>query len=128
MAVAVLTLPRWAQLSAAVLSTPVAMCSSCAMRGAKMWRWVMYAASSKSFMVKNPWGFSLVRMLSCMAVLNVSRHTCHSPEGVCQTPPMPVREASVALIHVGGCGFISCRCIGLAANGATRWHHTVSSL
>ena len=33
MVVAVATLPRWAQLSAAVLSTPVAMCSSGAMHG-----------------------------------------------------------------------------------------------
>ena len=37
-AVAVLTLPRRAQISAVVLSTPVAMCSSGAMRGAKRWR------------------------------------------------------------------------------------------
>ena len=82
MALAVLTLPRRAQLSAAVFSTPVAMCSSGAMRGTKRWRWEMYAASSKSLMVKNPWGFSSLRMLACMAVLNVSYHTCHSPEGL----------------------------------------------
>ena len=87
----------------------------------------MYAASSKLLMVKNPWGFSSERILDFMAVLNVSRHTCHSPEGLCQTPPMPVREASVAPIHVGGCGMVSRRCVGLAANDATRWRHTVSS-
>ena len=52
MAVAVLTLPRQAQISAAVLSTPVAMCSSGAMREAKRWRWAMYAASSRLLMVK----------------------------------------------------------------------------
>ena len=87
----------------------------------------MYAASSKSLMVENPWGFSLVRMLACMAVLNVSRHTCHSPEGLWQTPPVLVREASVAPIHVGGCGLISRICVGMAANDATRWRHTVNS-
>ena len=41
MAVAVLTLPRRDQLSAAVLSTPVEMCSSGAMRGANRCRWAM---------------------------------------------------------------------------------------
>ena len=87
----------------------------------------MYVAISKSLMVKNTWVFSLVRMLDCMEVLNDSRHTCNYPEGMWQTPPMPVREASVAPIHVGGCVLISRRCIGLAANDATRWRHTVSS-
>ena len=83
----------------------------------------MYTASSKSLMVKNPRGFSSVRMWACMAVLNVSLHTCHTPEGLWQTPPMPVREASVAPIHVVGCGLISRRCVGLAANYANRWRH-----
>ena len=87
----------------------------------------MYAASSKSFMVKKPWGFSLVRMLDCTAVLNVSRHTCHYPEGLWQTPPIPVREESVAPIYEEGCGLISCRCVGMAANDATIWRHAVSS-
>ena len=62
-----------------------------------------------------------------MAVLNVSRHTCHSPEGLCQTPPMLVREVYVAPIHVEGCDLVSRRCVGLAANDATRWRHMVSS-
>ena len=97
MAVAVLTLPHRAQLSAAVLLTPVAMCYSGAMRGGKMWSWAMYAAISRSLMVKNPWGLSSVRMLDRMAVINVSRHTCHSLDGLYQTPPMPVREEYVAL-------------------------------
>ena len=74
----------------------------------------MYAARSKSLMVKNPWGLSSVRMWVCMEVLNVSRHTCHSPEGLWQTLSMPVREASVAPIYVGGCVLISHRCVGLA--------------
>ena len=82
MVVAVLTLTRRAQISAAVLSTPVDMCSSGAMRGAKIWRWAMYAANFRSFMVKKPWGFLSARMLNRMAVLNVSRHTCHSPDGL----------------------------------------------
>ena len=56
MAVAVLTLPRRAQLSAAVLSYPVEMCSSGAMRGANRCRWEMYATSSRSLMVRNPAG------------------------------------------------------------------------
>ena len=85
------------------------MCSSGTMRGAKRSMWAMYAASSRSFMVKNPWGFSLVIMLARMAVLNVSRHTCHSPDGLHQTPPIPVKEASMSPIHVGGCGLISRR-------------------
>ena len=102
MTVAVLTLLRRAQLSVAVLLTPVSLCSSGAMRGAKRWRWAMYAASSRSLMVKNPWRFSAVIMLTHMAVLNVSRHACHFLDRLYQTPPMPVREASVALIHVGG--------------------------
>ena len=38
MAAAVLMLPRLDQLSAAVLSKPVEICSSGAMRGAKSWR------------------------------------------------------------------------------------------
>ena len=75
MAVAVLMLPHRAHISAAVLSTHVAMCSSGAMRGAKRWRWEMYAASSRSLMVKNPWGLSSVIILARMALLNVSRHT-----------------------------------------------------
>ena len=74
MAAAVLTLPYRAQLSAAVLLNPVAMCSSGAMRWAKMWRWAMYAASSRSLMVKNTLGFLSVRMCYRMAVLNVIRH------------------------------------------------------
>ena len=40
---------------------------------------------------------------------------------------MPVREASVAPIHVGGCGRISRRYVGLVASDATRWRHTVNS-
>ena len=87
----------------------------------------MYAASYKSLMVRKPWGFSSVIMLACMAVLNVNRHMCHSPEGLWQTPPMHVREASVAPIHVGRCCLISRRCVCLATNDATRWRHTVSS-
>ena len=47
--------------------------------------------------------------------------------GLWQTPPMPVREESVALIHVGGCGLISRWCVGLATKDATRWRHTFSS-
>ena len=101
MAVAVLTLPRWAQVSVAVLSTPVEICSSGAMRGAKRGRWAIYAASSRSLMVRKPLGFTSVRMWARMAVLNVSRHTCQSPFGLRQTPPMLVREAYVAPIHVG---------------------------
>ena len=82
MAVAVLTLPQRAQLSAAVLSTPVEMFSSGAMRGAKRWRWAMYADRSRSFVVRNPFGFSSVRMLDRIVVLNVSRHTCQSTDGL----------------------------------------------
>ena len=51
MVVAVLMLPHRAHLSAAVFSTPVAMCSRGAMRGAKRWRWPMYAANARSLMV-----------------------------------------------------------------------------
>ena len=80
MSVAMLTLPRLAQLFAAVLYTPVVMCSSGAIHGAKRCRWSIYAAKSRSLIVKNPWVFSSVRVLACMAVLNVCRHTCHSPE------------------------------------------------
>ena len=75
MAVAVLTLPNRSQLSAAVLSTPVSICPSGAMCGVKIWRWEMYAASSRSLMVKNSLEFLSVRMCSRMGVLNVSRHT-----------------------------------------------------
>ena len=87
----------------------------------------MYAASSKSLMVNVPFGFLSVRMWSRMAVLNVSHYTCHSPDGLWQTLPMMVREVSVATIHVGGCGLISLRYVGLVANDATRWRHKVSS-
>ena len=76
MAVAVLTLPRRAQLSAAVLSTTVEIFYSGAMRGANRCRCAMYAASLRSLMVRKPSGFLSVRMLARMAVLNVSRHTC----------------------------------------------------
>ena len=67
MEVAVLTLPWRAQLYAAVLSTPVDMCLSGAMRGANRCKWVMYAASLMSFMVRNPVGFLSVRKLARMA-------------------------------------------------------------
>ena len=102
MVVEVLTLPRRNQIFASVLSTTVAMCSGVAMRETKRWRWSMYVASSRSLMVKNPWGFSSVTMLARMAVLNFSRRMCHSIDGLYQTPHMPGREASVAPIHVGG--------------------------
>ena len=82
MAVAVLMLPHRAHISVEVLSTHVVMCSSGAMRGAKRWRWEMYAASSRSLMVKNPWGLSLVIVLARMVVLNVSLHMCHSLDGL----------------------------------------------
>ena len=42
----------------------------------------MYDASSRSLMVKKPWGFSSVRMLARIVVLNVNRHTCHSLDGL----------------------------------------------
>ena len=67
MVVAVLTLPRRAKLSAVVLSTPVDMCLSGAMRGTDRCRWEMYAASSRSLMVRNPVGFLSVRMLAMIA-------------------------------------------------------------
>ena len=120
MAVAVLMLPRWDQISAAVLSTPQEMCSSGAMRGANMCRWAMYATSLRSLMVRNPVGFASMRMWERMVMLNVSQHMCQSPFGLQQTPPMPVREAYMAPIHVGGCGLILRRCVGLVANDATR--------
>ena len=82
MEVAVLTLPRRDQLSAAVLSNPVVMCSSGFMRGSKRWRCAMYAASSRSLIVRNPLGFSSTRMLARMVVLNVGRHMCHYPDGL----------------------------------------------
>ena len=82
MAVAVLTLPRRSQLSASVLSTSVEMCSSGTMRGANRCRWAIYAARSRSLMVRNPLGFSSVRMLARMAVLTVSRYVCQSPDGL----------------------------------------------
>ena len=87
----------------------------------------MYAASSRSLMVNIPFGFLSVRMWDRMAVLNVSRHTCHSPDGIKQNQSIPLREASVAKIHVGGCGLMYLRCIGMVANDATRWRHDVSS-
>ena len=127
MVVAVLTLSRRSQIYAAKFPTPVAVCYIGAMHGAKRWRWEMYAASSRSLMVKNPRGFSPVRMLARMAVLDVSRHMCHSPAEIYPTLPMPVSEASVAPIHVGGVGLISLRCVGLSANDATVWCHKVSS-
>ena len=40
---------------------------------------------------------------------------------------MPVREVSIATIHVGLCGLISLRYVGLVAIDATRWRHKVSS-
>ena len=120
MAVAVLTLPRRDQISAAVLSIPVDMCLSGAMSGSNRCRWAMYAASLRLLMVRNPLGFASARMWSRMAVLNVSRHKCQYPFGLRQNPPMPVREASVSPIHVVGCGLISRRCVGLVANDATR--------
>ena len=61
-----------------------------------------------------------------MAVLNVSRHTCYSPDGLQQTPPMPVRGASLAPIHVGGLGLISLRCVGMVDKDGTRWRHRFS--
>ena len=82
MAVAVITLPRRAQIYADVVLTPVAMCSSGVMRGKKMRRWAMYAASSRSLMVNVTFGFLSVRMWDRMAVPNVSRHTHHSPDGL----------------------------------------------
>ena len=57
MAVDVLTLPRRAQISAALLSTAVVMCLSGFMRWAKMLRCGMYAVSSRSLIVRNPFGF-----------------------------------------------------------------------
>ena len=82
MAVAVLTLLCRSQISAAVLSNNVVMCSRGAMLGAKRWRWEMYTASSRLLMVKKYWGLSSVRMLACMTVLNVSQHICDSPVGL----------------------------------------------
>ena len=82
MAVPVLTLPWRDQLSAAVLSTPVEMCSSGAMHGANRCRWEMYADRSRSLMVSNPVGFASLRMWARMTVLNVSRHTCQSQFGL----------------------------------------------
>ena len=38
-----------------------------------------------------------------------------------------MRDASVAPIHVGGCGLIYLRYVGLVANDANRWCHKVSS-
>ena len=88
--VAVPTLPCLEHIFSAVLSTNVEMCSRSAMCGAKRWRWAMYAVSSRFLIVKNPWGFSSVRMLVHMAVINVSRQTCHYPKGMQQNKPMPV--------------------------------------
>ena len=74
MAVAVLTLPRQAQLSEAVLSIPVETCSSGAMHEAKRRRWAMYTAISRSLMIRILLVFLSVRILARMEVLNASRH------------------------------------------------------
>ena len=66
-------------------------------------------------------------MLSYIAVLNVSCHACHYPAGLYQTLSMPMREASIAPINVGGLGLISLKYVGLDANDANRWRHKVSS-
>ena len=63
-----------------------------------------------------------------MEVLNVSHHMCHLPEGMHNTPPMTVREAYIASIHVGGFGLIYLRYAGLAASDATRCRHKVISV
>ena len=87
MEVAVLTLPRLSQISAAMLSTPVAMCAKGVMHGPKRWRWAIYAVSSRSLIVKYNWGLSSIRMLDRMEVMNVICHTYHSPEELQQNTP-----------------------------------------
>ena len=80
----------------------------------------MYAASSRSLIVKKPWGLSSVRMLARMAVLNDSCHTYHPPKGLQKTLIIGTREASVSPIHVGWVGLISIRCVGLAVREEMR--------
>ena len=66
-------------------------------------------------------------MLAHMAVINASRHTCHSPKGLKQTPTMPMREASVAPMHVWELVIISLIWVGFSAREATRCHNSMSS-
>ena len=80
--VAEITLPRQAQISTAILSTLVDMFSRGAIQGVERWRWYMYVASSRLFIVKNPWEYVSERMWDRMAVLNSSLHTCHYLERI----------------------------------------------
>ena len=70
-ALMVVTLLRLDHLYAAVLSTPVGMCSSGDMRGAKSWRWVMYAASSRFLIIKDSLG-----VLTCENVVSYGSAKC----------------------------------------------------
>ena len=98
------------------------------MPGEKRWRWAIYTPSFRLLMVRKPWAFSSVIILDCMIVLNISHHTCHFPEGVQQTAPMPITDSSVELINVEGFGLISISYVGIAASDATRCRHKVSSV
>ena len=82
----------------------------------------MYATSFRLLIVKKPWGFSSIIMLARMAVLNVSCHTCHSPKGLHQTPPISVREASVSARLSRGCDGVVLRW----GRVSIAWYLTVS--
>ena len=69
--VAEITLPRQAQISTAMLSTLVDMFSRGAMQGVERWRWYMYAASSRLFIVKNPWEYVSERMWDLLYPLQI---------------------------------------------------------
>ena len=61
----------------------------------------MYTSRSISFMVKNSVGLLSASMQMRIEVIRGRQQTCHSPEGMRQNPPIPVREAFVVPIHIG---------------------------
>ena len=87
----------------------------------------MHGASCRSFIVRSPPGFASVRRRHLVALSTANIKTCHSPVGMRHTPPIPMRDAYVAPIHVGISGQIYLRWVGSLARDATRCLQRLSS-
>ena len=79
-------------------------------------------SSSKSLIVRSPLGLLSVRRRRRMGVSAANLQTCHSPEGLQNTPTMPSREASVAPTQVAFLGWTLRRWVVHSANEVMLCH------
>ena len=103
------------------------MWCSGSIKGQKIWRCAIYAARSRSLMASSPLGFSSVSRHCGVVSPMGGIQTNHCVLGNFQTSPILFRDVYVSPVHVGRCGLIYLKWVGLSAKEQIRCYHRFSS-